>query len=112
MFTLHTREREEKRKKRRSSEKGRGRRRKSDVVIDGKVKDGCFVVEKQSSDPYTDFTTSMVELIVEKHIFGARDLEDFLKTFLSVNCHHHHRVIVEVFTEICDALFPNWSLFS
>ncbi|KAI8558181.1 hypothetical protein RHMOL_Rhmol04G0069700 [Rhododendron molle] len=52
-------EREEKRKKRRSSEKGRGGRRKSDVVIDGKVKDGCFVVEKRLSDPYDDFTTSI-----------------------------------------------------
>ncbi|KAI8567945.1 hypothetical protein RHMOL_Rhmol02G0160600 [Rhododendron molle] len=43
---------EEKQQKRRSSEKGRGGRRKSGVVVDGKVvKDGCFVVEKRSSDP-------------------------------------------------------------
>ncbi|XP_058184878.1 transcription repressor OFP8-like [Rhododendron vialii] len=79
------------------------------VRSEGKVKDGCVVVEKRSSDPYDDFTTSMVEMIVEKQIFGARDLEDLLETFLSLNSHHHHRVIVEVFTEICDALFPNWS---
>ncbi|KAI8528389.1 hypothetical protein RHMOL_Rhmol12G0145100 [Rhododendron molle] len=65
------------------------------MVVDGKVKDGCFVVEKRSSDPYDDFTTSLLEMIVEKQIFGARNLEDLLETFLSKNSHHHHRVVVE-----------------
>lgn len=53
------------------------------VILEGKVKDGWFVVEKRSSDLYNDFTTSMVELdmIVQKQIFVARDLEDFLWTW-------------------------------
>ncbi|XP_058211425.1 transcription repressor OFP8-like [Rhododendron vialii] len=105
-------------RERRNERREEARRRV--VVVDGKVtwsstekrRTVALWWEKQSSDPYVDFTTSMVEMIVEKQIFGARDLEDLLETFLSVNSHHHHRVIVEVFTEICDALFPNWSLFS
>ncbi|XP_059635911.1 transcription repressor OFP8-like [Cornus florida] len=77
-------------------------------VLQGKVKDS-FAVVKCSSDPYNDFRTSMVEMIVEREIFGAKDLENLLQCFLSLNSYHHHRVIVEVYTEIWDALFSNWS---
>ncbi|XP_021723739.1 transcription repressor OFP8-like [Chenopodium quinoa] len=74
------------------------------VPLEGKVKD-TFAVVKSSSDPYNDFRTSMVEMIIEKQIFGAKELEQLLHCFLSLNSPHHHRVIVEVFTEIWDALF-------
>lgn len=77
------------------------------VPLQGKVK-GSFAVVKKSSDPHNDFRTSMVEMIVEKQIFAAKDLEQLLQCFLSLNSHHHHRVIVEVFTEIWEALFSNW----
>ncbi|XP_060675064.1 uncharacterized protein LOC132804517 isoform X3 [Ziziphus jujuba] len=40
----------------------------------------------------------MVEMIVEKQIFSAKDLAQLLQCFLSLNSHHHHKVIVEVFT--------------
>ncbi|MBA0731833.1 hypothetical protein Gogos_015956 [Gossypium gossypioides] len=73
-----------------------------------KVKDS-FAVVKRSSDPYNDFRTSMVEMIVERQIFAAEDLEQLLQCFLSLNSHHHHGIIVEVFTEICETLFSNWS---
>ncbi|KAL2929206.1 Transcription repressor OFP8 [Bienertia sinuspersici] len=46
----------------------------------------------------------MVEMIIEKQIFGAKELEQLLQCFLSLNSPHHHRVIVGVFTEI-------WKLF-
>lgn len=72
--------------------------------LQGKVR-ASFVVKKRSSDPYDDFRNSMVEMIVERQIFGARDLEDLLETFLSLNSYHHHGVIVQVFTEIWNALF-------
>lgn len=75
---------------------------------DGKVKDS-FAVVKRSSDPYGDFRTSMVEMIVERQIFSAKDLEQLLQCFLTLNSHHHHKVIVEVFMEIWEALFSNWS---
>ncbi|XP_022749815.1 transcription repressor OFP8-like [Durio zibethinus] len=73
-----------------------------------KVKD-CFAVVKSSSDPHNDFRTSMVEMIVERHIFAAKDLKQLLQCFLSLNSHHHHRIIIEVFTEIFETLFSNWS---
>ena len=76
--------------------------------LKGKVKDS-FAVVKRSSDPYGDFRASMVEMIIEKQIFGARELENLLQTFLSLNSHHHHDVIVQVFTEILETLFSNWS---
>ncbi|EXB79936.1 hypothetical protein L484_002190 [Morus notabilis] len=77
------------------------------VPLEGRVKDS-FAVVKKSSDPHNDFRTSMVEMIVEKQIFSAKDLEQLLQCFLSLNSEHHHRVIVEVFTEILEALFSNW----
>ncbi|GMN50533.1 hypothetical protein TIFTF001_019687 [Ficus carica] len=77
------------------------------VPLVGRVKDS-FAVVKKSSDPHNDFRTSMVEMIVEKQIFSAKDLEQLLQCFISLNSEHHHRVIVEVFTEILEALFSNW----
>ncbi|KAI8559468.1 hypothetical protein RHMOL_Rhmol04G0176100 [Rhododendron molle] len=65
---------EEKQQKRRSSEKGRGGRRKSG---EGRLLCCGEAIER----PVDDFTTSMVEMIVEKQIFGARDLEVLLETF-------------------------------
>ncbi|OIW20696.1 hypothetical protein TanjilG_21029 [Lupinus angustifolius] len=73
----------------------------------GKVKD-TFAVVKRSSDPYNDFRTSMVEMIIEKQIFSPRDLQNLLQCFLSLNSWHHHKTIVEVFTEIWKALFSEW----
>ncbi|KAE9597597.1 hypothetical protein Lal_00008553 [Lupinus albus] len=73
----------------------------------GKVKD-TFAVVKHSSNPYNDFRTSMMEMIVEKQIFSPRDLQNLLQCFLSLNSSHHHKTIVEVFTEIWEALFSDW----
>ncbi|KAK8291640.1 hypothetical protein V6Z11_D06G071500 [Gossypium hirsutum] len=73
-----------------------------------KVKDS-FAVVKSSDDPYNDFKASIVEMIVERQIFADQDLEQLLQCFLSLNSHHHHRIIIEVFTEICKTLFSNWS---
>ncbi|KAE8682832.1 Transcription repressor OFP8 [Hibiscus syriacus] len=72
-----------------------------------KVKDS-FSVMKNPDDPYTDFRASMVEMIVEREIFEAKESEQLLQCYL-LNSHHHHRVIFEVFTEICKTLFSNWS---
>ncbi|KAI8003070.1 hypothetical protein LOK49_LG08G03457 [Camellia lanceoleosa] len=36
--------------------------------------------------------------------FWARDLENLLQTFLSLNSYHHHKVIVHVYTDIWDCL--------
>ncbi|XP_065850250.1 transcription repressor OFP8 [Euphorbia lathyris] len=95
--------------RRRKTVTGSGKKSEIGVFpLDGKVKDS-FAVVKRSSDPYNDFRTSMVEMIVEKQIFAAYDLEQLLQCFLSLNSDHHHRIIVEVFTEIYEALFSNWA---
>ncbi|XP_010249444.1 PREDICTED: transcription repressor OFP8-like [Nelumbo nucifera] len=65
----------------------------------GKVQES-FATVKRSSDPYSDFRTLMVEMIIEKQIFAAKDLEQLLQCFPSLNSIHHHKVIVEVFSEI------------
>ncbi|KAK9047822.1 hypothetical protein SSX86_033216 [Deinandra increscens subsp. villosa] len=68
------------------------------------VKDS-FAVAKTSSNPHEDFRASMVEMIVEKKIYGADDLADMFECFISLNSDEHHRVIFEVFSEILGALF-------
>ncbi|KAJ4833423.1 hypothetical protein Tsubulata_034350 [Turnera subulata] len=78
------------------------------VLLGGKLVKDSFAVVKSSSDPYNDFRTSMVEMIIEKQIFAAKDLEQLLQCFLSLNSDRHHKIIVEVFTEIWETLFSNW----
>ncbi|XP_052210292.1 transcription repressor OFP8-like [Diospyros lotus] len=63
-----------------------------------------YAVVKNSTDPYGDFRESMVEMIVEKEMYGAEDLERLLQCFLSLNSSDHHCLILEVFLEICEAL--------
>ncbi|KAL9224500.1 hypothetical protein vseg_000526 [Gypsophila vaccaria] len=92
---------------RRSRPRMRGKEVDS-VPLEGKVED-TFAIVKSSSDPYNDFRTSMVEMIIEKQIFGAKELKQLLECFICLNSTHHHRVILEVFTEICDALFSHSS---
>ncbi|CAL1414420.1 unnamed protein product [Linum trigynum] len=91
-----------------AADKAKGGDKRGMLPMNGKVK-GSFAVVKSSSDPYNDFRSSMVEMIIEKQIFGAKDLEQLLQCFLSLNAGHHHRIIVEVFTEIWEALFSTWS---
>lgn len=69
--------------------------------------ESAVAVVKRSSDPYHDFRTSMVEMIVAQHIFAAKDLENLLRCFLSLNSFHHHKVIIQVFAEIWEAFFCN-----
>ncbi|KAK4422286.1 Transcription repressor OFP8 [Sesamum alatum] len=89
---------------RRKPAKGRRktrRKRRSWVV------EGSYAVEKRSSDPYGDFRASMVEMIVEKQMLGAEELERLLICFLSLNEVCYHGMIVDVFSEICQTLFSN-----
>ncbi|XP_076910240.1 uncharacterized protein LOC143567810 [Bidens hawaiensis] len=73
----------------------------------GKLVKESVAVVKKSTDPYGDFRVSMLEMIVERQIVGAQDLEDLLKCFLTLNSEEHHAVICEVFTEIWETLFSD-----
>lgn len=66
-----------------------------------------FAVVKRSSDPYADFRTSMVEMIVERQIFAADELERLLQSYLSLNSPRHHPIILQAFSDIWVALFGN-----
>lgn len=103
-----------------SSETRRGRRRRTrsgeaGVVAlqlgggGGRKMEDSYAVVKRSSDPRGDFRRSMVEMIVEKELFGAEELQKLLECFLALNSHHHHRVILQVFAEIWEALFSSRS---
>ncbi|KAJ3694564.1 hypothetical protein LUZ60_010044 [Juncus effusus] len=70
------------------------------------VKKG-FAVVKKSSDPYGDFRNSMVEMIIERQIFGSGDLEKLLHSYLSLNSARHHPVILQAFSDIWVVLFGN-----
>lgn len=75
--------------------------------VDGKVKES-FAILKKSEDPYEDFKSSMMEMILEKQMYEKNDLEQLLQCFLSLNAKHYHGVIVEAFSEIWKTLFsPN-----
>ncbi|CAM8976367.1 unnamed protein product [Rhodiola kirilowii] len=94
---------------------GSGRRRRRDMEkIDRRRQhrhqmeqddDDSYAVVKCSKDPYMDFRTSMVEMIVQKKMRRAEDLERLLQCFLKLNSHRHHPVIIEAFMDIWDALF-------
>lgn len=73
----------------------------------GKLVEDSFAVVKKSSNPYEDFRVSMVEMIVEKNIFGPQELEDLLECFISLNSEEHHRVIFDVFIDIWEVLFSD-----
>lgn len=73
-------------------------------AVEGKVRES-FAVVKRSADPYEDFKRSMAEMVVEKQMFQAAELEELLHCFLSLNSDHHHEAIVRAFTEIWEALF-------
>ncbi|CAM6081890.1 unnamed protein product [Calypogeia fissa] len=92
------------------SRRRRGRKAKAPpplpTDLHGKVKESVAVV-KSSYDPYTDFRDSMVEMIVEKEIQGATDLEELLRCYLSLNSAEYHSVIVKVFADVWRELFAD-----
>lgn len=70
----------------------------------GKVKES-FAVVKKSEDPRGDFRKSMAEMVVEKGLYDAAELEQLLHCFLSLNSTQHHRAIVAAFADVWEALF-------
>ncbi|XWS21074.1 hypothetical protein CRYUN_Cryun30bG0024100 [Craigia yunnanensis] len=78
-------------------------------TAEGKVRESVAVVKK-SEDPYEDFKRSMLQMILTKKMFEAKDLEQLLQCFLSLNSRQYHRIIVEAFIEIWEALFCDYTM--
>ncbi|GKA83633.1 transcription repressor OFP8-like protein [Tanacetum coccineum] len=100
-----------KKAKKKSGRGGCKDRKATDVIpikVKGKLVKDSVAIVKKSSDPHEDFRVSMLEMIVERQIFGTQDLENLLKCFLSLNSEEHHRIIFEVFTEIWETLFSDY----
>ncbi|WOL00796.1 hypothetical protein Cni_G09509 [Canna indica] len=65
-----------------------------------KAKRGGFAVVKRSSNPYGDFRSSMVEMIMERQMFGKEELESLLQSYLSLNSSQLHPLILQAFSDI------------
>ncbi|KAL2506968.1 transcription repressor OFP6-like [Forsythia ovata] len=59
-----------------------------------------LAIVKDSEDPYEDFGRSMLEMILEREIYSADDLQELLTCFLQLNSPHHHQIILQAFTDI------------
>ncbi|KAL7594542.1 transcription repressor OFP6 [Lactuca sativa] len=66
----------------------------------GKIGGNSLAVEKDSDDPYVDFRDSMLQMIMEKEIYGREDLRELLNCFLQLNSPYYHGIIIRAFTEI------------
>ncbi|KAM0009591.1 putative transcription factor OFP family [Helianthus debilis subsp. tardiflorus] len=66
----------------------------------GKIGGNSLAVEKDSDDPYVDFRESMLQMIMEKEIYGRDDLRELLNCFLQLNDPYYHGIIIRAFTEI------------
>ncbi|KAF3324503.1 Transcription repressor OFP8 [Carex littledalei] len=64
-------------------------------------------VVKRSSNPYMDFRSSMVEMIIEQKVISAKEMERLLQSYLALNATSHHPVIVRAFEDICEAIFSD-----
>ncbi|KAJ8477100.1 hypothetical protein OPV22_020827 [Ensete ventricosum] len=81
-------------------QQGRRRRKKQ-----GRVARESVAVVKQTSEPYSEFKESMVQMIVEKDIYGWDDLNDLLHRFLSLNSPRHHHLILHAFADLWNGVF-------
>ncbi|WOL03511.1 hypothetical protein Cni_G12231 [Canna indica] len=80
-------------------------KRKRKKNKEGRVARESLVVVKETSEPYSDFKESMVQMIVEKEIYGWDDLNDLLHQFLTLNSPRHHHVILRAFADLWSGVF-------
>ncbi|CAL4955892.1 unnamed protein product [Urochloa decumbens] len=64
-----------------------------------------MAVVKRSSNPYLDFRSSMVEMVVERRIGSVARMEELLRSYLSLNSPRHHPAILAAFEDVWEAVF-------
>ncbi|RCV26290.1 hypothetical protein SETIT_5G233400v2 [Setaria italica] len=65
----------------------------------------AMAVVKRSSNPYLDFRSSMVEMVVERRIGSVGQMEELLGSYLSLNSLRHHPAILAAFEDVWEAVF-------
>ncbi|KAF0923592.1 hypothetical protein E2562_006584 [Oryza meyeriana var. granulata] len=66
---------------------------------------GSMAVVKRSHNPYADFRSSMVEMVVERRICSEKEMEELLESYLSLNSQQHHPAILAAFEDVWEAVF-------
>ena len=64
-----------------------------------------MAVVKRSRNPYLDFRSSMVEMVVERRIGSVGRMEELLGSYLSLNSPRHHPAILAAFEDVWEAVF-------
>ncbi|XP_062185179.1 uncharacterized protein LOC133888820 [Phragmites australis] len=64
-----------------------------------------MAVVKRSSNPYADFRSSMVDMVVERRIGSVGQMEELLGSYLSLNLPRHHPAILTAFEDVWEAVF-------
>ncbi|KAK7247209.1 hypothetical protein RIF29_42086 [Crotalaria pallida] len=72
-----------------------------EIVVEEKTSlDHSFAVVKCSMDPQRDFRDSMIEMIMEKKINKAEEMEELLACYLTLNSSEYHDLIIKVFKQV------------
>ncbi|KAA0052600.1 hypothetical protein IC582_017805 [Cucumis melo] len=69
-------------------------------MVDDETDLESFAVVKSSFDPQQDFRDSMVEMIMERRISKAEELEELLACYLTLNSDQYHDLIIKVFRQV------------
>lgn len=66
-----------------------------------------FAVVKCSLDPQQDFIDSMIEMIKEKQISQAEEMEELLACYLTLNSNEYHDLIIKAFRKVWLYMSPS-----
>ncbi|CAK8530774.1 unnamed protein product [Lathyrus sativus] len=71
-----------------------------EISISIKPELDSFAVIKCSLNPKKDFRDSMIEMIEEKRISKAEEMEELLACYLTLNADEYHDMIIKVFRQV------------
>ncbi|XP_058764890.1 transcription repressor OFP5-like [Vicia villosa] len=71
-----------------------------EISINIKPELDSFAVIKCSLNPKQDFRDSMIEMIEEKRISKAEEMEELLACYLTLNADEYHDMIIKVFRQV------------
>ncbi|XP_052201248.1 transcription repressor OFP5 [Diospyros lotus] len=75
-------------------------KKKKEKAVEDRTAFDSFAVVKNSFDPQQDFRNSMIEMITEKGIRRAQELEELLACYLTLNSDQYHDLIIKVFRQV------------